>query len=275
MRTSRALACLLLLLATSSAFAQVKINALPAGSAISGPNLTICDQSGVTNGCTFTQVLSFVQSGISVQCATLPALSGVITSSGCVTSFASVTGSGAVVLATSPTLVTPALGTPSAVVLTNGTGLPLAGLATQTTATVVANTSGSTAAPTAVALTAFQTAMILANANLVSDSPAAGPLNDYNPAGFGTTVAVLYLTPTAGGTTLNGLVAGSNMQQVFIINAQAAGGADLIKLVNQSASDPTAANRFLTSATTSLAIPAGGRVDCIYLAGSINRWSCQ
>lgn len=35
------------------------------------------------------------------------------------------TGSGAVVLASSPTLVTPALGTPSAIVLTNGTGLPL------------------------------------------------------------------------------------------------------------------------------------------------------
>jgi hypothetical protein len=37
---------------------------------------------------------------------------------------ASTTGSGAVVLATSPTLVTPALGTPSALVLTNATGLP-------------------------------------------------------------------------------------------------------------------------------------------------------
>jgi hypothetical protein len=35
------------------------------------------------------------------------------------------TGSGAIVLATSPTLVTPALGTPSAAVLTNATGLPL------------------------------------------------------------------------------------------------------------------------------------------------------
>lgn len=35
------------------------------------------------------------------------------------------TGTGSVVLATSPTLVTPALGTPSAVVLTSGTGLPL------------------------------------------------------------------------------------------------------------------------------------------------------
>ena len=38
------------------------------------------------------------------------------------------TGSGAVVLATSPTLVTPALGTPSALVLTNATGLPVSSL---------------------------------------------------------------------------------------------------------------------------------------------------
>lgn len=41
------------------------------------------------------------------------------------------TGSGAVVLATSPTLTTPNLGTPSALTLTNATGLPLAGLAGQ------------------------------------------------------------------------------------------------------------------------------------------------
>lgn len=40
-------------------------------------------------------------------------------------SFTGSTGSGSVVLATSPTLVTPALGTPSGAVLTNATGLPL------------------------------------------------------------------------------------------------------------------------------------------------------
>lgn len=43
------------------------------------------------------------------------------------------TGSGALVFATSPTLVTPALGTPSAAVLTNATGLPLAGVVDSTT----------------------------------------------------------------------------------------------------------------------------------------------
>ena len=41
------------------------------------------------------------------------------------TDFSTATGTGAVVLATSPTLVTPALGTPASGVLTNATGLPI------------------------------------------------------------------------------------------------------------------------------------------------------
>lgn len=55
------------------------------------------------------------------------------------------TGSGNVVLATSPTLITPALGTPSALVLTNATGLTSSGVATATfTATTIQKfTSGS------------------------------------------------------------------------------------------------------------------------------------
>lgn len=52
------------------------------------------------------------------------------------------TGSGAPVRATSPTLVTPALGTPSALVLTNATGLPIAG----------GGTGGTTAATARAAL---------------------------------------------------------------------------------------------------------------------------
>lgn len=50
------------------------------------------------------------------------------------------TGTGAAVFASSPTLVTPALGTPSALVLTNATGLPIAGGGTgQTTANAAFN----------------------------------------------------------------------------------------------------------------------------------------
>jgi len=58
------------------------------------------------------------------------------------------TGSGNAVLATSPTLVTPALGTPSAVVLTNATGLPNAGLLNSaTTVNGATCTLGSACAP--------------------------------------------------------------------------------------------------------------------------------
>lgn len=57
---------------------------------------------------------------------------GVATLTSGVLGTTSTTGSGNVVLATSPTLVTPALGTPSALTLTNATGLPVAGITAST-----------------------------------------------------------------------------------------------------------------------------------------------
>lgn len=52
-------------------------------------------------------------------------VTGVLSGNGTAISAATTTGSGSVVLATSPTLVTPALGTPASGVATNLTGLPL------------------------------------------------------------------------------------------------------------------------------------------------------
>lgn len=58
---------------------------------------------------------------------------------------ASATGTGGLVRATSPTLVTPALGTPSSVTLTNGTGLPPSGI-TMATSRLVGRTTASAGA---------------------------------------------------------------------------------------------------------------------------------
>lgn len=84
-------------------------------------------------------------------------LTGPITSSGNATSIASQTGTGTkFVVDTSPVLVTPNLGTPSAVVLTNATGTAAsltAGTATNATnvATTATNSTNSTFFPTFVA----------------------------------------------------------------------------------------------------------------------------
>jgi hypothetical protein len=90
------------------------------------------------------------------------------------------TGSGALVFGTSPTLVTPALGTPSAAVLTNATGLPTAGLvddavtntklANMATATFKGRTTAGTGDPED--LTATQSTALLNN--FVGDSGAGG-----------------------------------------------------------------------------------------------------
>ena len=68
-----------------------------------------------------------------------------------------VNGSGAISLSTSPAFVTPNLGTPSAAVLTNATGLPVSGVAAIGTNTVVGNATNGSASPTALSMTSCST----------------------------------------------------------------------------------------------------------------------
>lgn len=77
--------------------------------------------SGTLTSCTGLPVSTGI-SGLGTGVATFLATPS---SANLATAITDETGSGAVVLATSPTLVTPALGTPSSVTLTNATGLPV------------------------------------------------------------------------------------------------------------------------------------------------------
>lgn len=114
-------------------------------------------------------------------------LTGVVTSVGNATSFASTTGSGAVVLATSPTLTTPNLGTPSAIVLTNASG-------TVTNLTLVTPALGT------------PTALVLTNATglPLGSTGVTGVLTVPN-GGTGDSSFTAY-APLAGGTTTTGAV---------------------------------------------------------------------
>lgn len=170
-------------------------------------------------------------------------ITGILQGNGTAISAASTTGSGSVVLATSPTLVTPALGTPSALVGTNITGTAAgltagnvttnanltgdvtsvgnattiannvvtnAKLATMVANTVKANVTGSTANPTDVAITSAATA----SAAMIRDSSANVQANQVitNLTSIATAAGTTTLTVTSSpiiqftGTTTQTLV---------------------------------------------------------------------
>lgn len=93
-----------------------------------------------------------------------------------------ITGTGDLVKATSPTLVTPALGTPSALVLTNATGLPVAGGGTGVaTLTAYAPIFGGTTGTGAV-----QSGTVGTSGQILT-SNGAGALPTFQTASFGLT----------------------------------------------------------------------------------------
>jgi hypothetical protein len=137
------------------------------------------------------------------------------------------TGTGAVVRATSPALVTPALGTPTALVLTSATGLPLSGLTTQAAFTFVGNNTSGSAAPTAVDIHTLTLKASPAGTDevIISDQAASGAWKRSPVSSLASASGVSSIAGNTGAFTLStGITNSTNDIRLTVPVAVANGG---------------------------------------------------
>jgi len=132
------------------------------------------------------------------------------------------TGTGSVVLNTSPTLVTPALGTPSSVTLTNATGLPISTGLSGLTTNGVAYATSTTALATGSALT-FDGNKLATNALTFGYNTSYyntdNSISNYSAGNY------LYVSGNStGGTGGLYLQGAGNQKQAIIIDGNSSGG---------------------------------------------------
>jgi len=143
-----------------------------------------------------------ISSGVSGLGAGIATFLGTSTSANLAAALTDETGTGAAVFATSPTFVTPVLGTPTSVTLTNGTGLPISSGVSGLGAGIAAFL----ATPTSANLAAALTDETGTGAAVFAGSPTfTGTVTGVNSTWFGTSASTYPLTATGAalGTTLN------------------------------------------------------------------------
>ncbi len=265
MRRLFLIAASLLALAPSARAADSTVAAMTDASALGGTELFYVVQGGADRKATPAQINTYVRSlmgtGVSTWLNTPSSanLAAAVTDE---------TGSGALVFATSPTLVTPILGTPTSGTLTNTTGFPLANLAGAGTGVLGA------AAATLNAATGLVGALTPTNSNCIVGNGSAWTSTTCPGGGSG----VSSIAGNTGAFTLNATSGITNSTNDIICSQGSASQFGCVKADNTTI---TAASGVLsaapTTATPSLqtgtnyAFQSTDRAKVIYLSNGSNQ----